>query len=158
MTVTTERLEYDEAVQEGETRPYKKWLAEEYDTTVISIGDIKVTDYDPGAAGASASAGEYSSQTWDLTIGDQKYRYERWYTNNSGGTEWYDEQGENIGGPGEFFVLGKPLAGGNQEAALNDVIDEIVDAAAEKYGTLYDERIQPLIAAIREEVFPFAAV
>lgn len=177
--MTIEREEYDGHVKDqvtveeggvvgddGKILTYEEWMAELNGTTVVQIGDIKITNFDPG----SGLAAEYSSQTWELSIGEKNYRYERWFTHNSGGSEWYDEDGDSIESPGEYIVLGKPIAGydvtnnvrsvskSDREATIDDIIDEIVDAAAEKYGLRYKELVQPLIDQVKTEVFPYSAV
>lgn len=176
--MTVEREQYDEHVKDqvtvteggvvkadGTHLTYEEWLVDEMSAdAVISIGDIAVTDFDPG----SGLAQEYSSQSWILTLNGGTWKYERWFTDNSGGSEWYDAAGNAVD-VSNIYVLGRPVAdyavhsnarvdeGITREATIEDIIDEIVDKAAEAYGARYDELVQPLIEQIKQEVFPFTA-
>jgi hypothetical protein len=177
--VTIERTEYEQHLREqvtveeggvvntdGSHLSYEAWLADHEQTKVFDGGDIKVTDFLPGGP-----MSEYSSDTWIVVIGDTTYRYERWFTNNSGGVEWWDGEGNRVeDDPGEFIVLGQqiPLTKvvNNQrvpdynqfrEATLDDIIEEFTDRASAAYYTRHEELVAPIVKQIKEEIFPIFA-
>ena len=176
--MTIERAEYEQLLREqvtieeggvvasdGTHLSYEGWLFADRQTKVIDGGDIKVTDFLPGGP-----MSEYSSDTWLITIGEVNYRYERWFTNNSGGVEWWDEEGNRVEeDPGEYVVLGQQIplydVVDNQrvpsdkfrEAILDDIIEEFTDRASAAYYTRYEELVAPLVKQVKEEVFPIFA-
>jgi hypothetical protein len=112
---------------------------------------------------------EYASDSWLLDLNGTKIWYERWSTENSCGSQFYDEAyDEQIPDP-QLTVTGAPLYEWNLEAQTSravavgdldftgDVVDPLVDAASAAYRVKYDEVVKPVINAIKATVFPFLA-
>lgn len=79
-----------------------------------------------------------SGETFTAEVDGVKYKFEQWSTNNSGGLETYDEEGQ----PAEQDL----------PAEVNDAIGDLIDQWSEVFYAKWSERVTPVLAAIIEEI------
>jgi len=129
----------------------------------VAYADVKVLDYRPGAPMA-----EYTSESWLIDLNGTKVWYERWSTEQSCGTQFYDEAyDEQVPDP-QLTVTGAPLYEWDLTEQVSrfvqvgeldftgGVVDTLVDAATAAYLVKYDEIVKPVINAVKATVFPFS--